>query len=80
VTPKEKGALILALLKRIEGLEARLGGPPKTPDNLAFRRHAGRNAHGRRARRNRGGSAMAPSRCGSWTSPKTGAAANFLIP
>lgn len=33
MTPEEKDALILALLKRIEELEARLGGPPKTPDN-----------------------------------------------
>lgn len=34
MTPEEKDALILALLQRIEDLEARLGGgPPKTPDN-----------------------------------------------
>jgi transposase len=33
MTLEEKDALILALLKRIEDLEARLGQPPKTPDN-----------------------------------------------
>ncbi|SDF07100.1 DUF6444 domain-containing protein [Rhodospira trueperi] len=34
MTSEEKDALILALLQRIEELEARLGGgPPKTPDN-----------------------------------------------
>ena len=33
LTPEEKDALILALLDRIAVLEAKLGEPPKTPDN-----------------------------------------------
>ncbi len=36
MTPEEKDALILALLKRIEDLQARLGPPPKTPDNSSL--------------------------------------------
>lgn len=36
MTPEEKDALILALLKRIENLEACLGPPPKTPDTFSL--------------------------------------------
>src|SRR6266481_1093880 len=33
LTAEEKDALIVALLERVAELEARLGGPPKTPGN-----------------------------------------------
>jgi transposase InsO family protein len=36
LTPEEKDALILALLDRIAALEAKLGEPPKTPDNSSL--------------------------------------------
>lgn len=36
LTPAEKDALILALLDRIAALEAKLGEPPKTPDNSSL--------------------------------------------
>ncbi len=42
MTPDEKDALILALLKRIEEPEARLDGAPKTPDNSSVPPSRGR--------------------------------------
>src|SRR6201986_5608569 len=36
LTPAEKDALILALLDRVAALEAKLGEPPKTPDNSSL--------------------------------------------
>jgi len=52
----EKDALIAALVARIEALvadrriEAKLGLPPKTPDNPAFRRRRGRSRRAIRAK------------------------------
>ena len=39
---EEKDALIVALLERVAELEARLGGPPKTPGNSSVPPSAGR--------------------------------------
>ena len=36
LTPAEKDALILALLDRVAALEAKLGEPPKTPNNSSL--------------------------------------------
>ena len=33
LSSEEKDALIVALLDRVAALEAKLGGPPKTPNN-----------------------------------------------
>ena len=62
LTLEEKDALILALLDRIAALEAKLGEPPKTPDNSACRRAmAGR----RTVRRERSGPAASGRELGS---------------
>ena len=45
LTPAEKDALILALLDRIAVLEAKLGEPPKTPDNSSLPPSRGRKAN-----------------------------------
>ena len=45
LTPAEKDALILALLDRIAALEAKLGEPPKTPDNSSLPPSRGRKAN-----------------------------------
>lgn len=42
LTSDEKDALIVALLERVAALEARLGGPPKTPGNSSVPPSAGR--------------------------------------
>jgi transposase len=49
LTSQEKDALILALIARIDELEARLGGPPKTPGNSSVPPSSGhkRNKPGR---------------------------------
>lgn len=59
LTPEEKDALILALLDRIAALEAKLGEPPKTPDNSSLPPSRGRKKNRppqpKRARRKRTG-------------------------
>src|SRR5713101_6149874 len=52
LTSEEKDALIIALLERVAELEARLGGPPKTPGNSSVPPAAGRK---RNKDRRRGG-------------------------
>src|SRR5258707_8427001 len=52
LTSEEKDALIVALLERVAELEARLGGPPKTPGNSSVPPSAGRK---RNKDRRRGG-------------------------
>ena len=45
LSPKEKDALILALLDRVAALEAKLARPPKTPDNFSVPLSRGRKAN-----------------------------------
>src|SRR5260370_10309930 len=52
LTSEEKDALIVALLERVAELEARLGGPPKTPGNSSVSPSTGRK---RNKDRRRGG-------------------------
>jgi transposase len=66
LTPAEKDALILALLDRIAALEAKLGEPPKTPDNSSLPPSRGRKANHpprpKRARRKRRGPGVTRAR------------------
>jgi transposase len=50
LTSEEKDALIVALLERIAELEARLGGPPKTPGNSSVPPSTGRKRNKDRRR------------------------------
>jgi transposase len=52
LTSEEKDALIVVLLERVAELEARLGGPPKTPGNSSAPPLTGRK---RNKDRRRGG-------------------------
>ena len=45
LTSEEKDALILALLDRVAALEAKLGEPPKTPDNSSLPPSRGRKTN-----------------------------------
>jgi transposase len=45
LTPAEKDALILALLDRVAALEAKLGEPPKTPNNSSLPPSRGRKTN-----------------------------------
>lgn len=66
LTPAEKDALILALLDRIAVLEAKLGEPPKTPDNSSLPPSRGRKANrpprAKRPRRKRQGPGVTRAR------------------
>ena len=66
LTPAEKDALIPALLDRIAALEAKLGEPPKTPDNSSLPPSRGRKKNRpprpKRARRKRTGPGVTRAR------------------
>jgi transposase len=66
LSPAEKDALILALLDRIAVLEAKLGEPPKTPENSSLPPSRGQKANRppppKRARRKRQGPGVTRAR------------------
>jgi transposase len=63
LSPEEKDALILALLDRIAVLEAKLGEPPKTPENSSLPPSRGRKANRpKRPRRKRNGPGVTRAR------------------